>query len=229
MSDFFPTRGRYLRSGGRRTVCRVVFHRFHPTTSAVAADVVDRYHRRTLGRGVERYRSSFSGRARQIATASVVIPEALATDARPRCEEDPQVDDHLEDEGQVERTHRRIDRVSGILVDDALARLVRIVAGILLDEQRWNGDHRRQSPAGADHRQDPLPGSVVDVVDPGHRPVTIQRDGHQVEYGTSTTQDVERDPDVASDLAHEPPLAHFVDGGERHVEGGDHQFSHHQG
>ena len=37
----------------------------------------------------------------------------------------------------------------------------------------------------------------MDVVDPAHRPVTVERDGHQVEDGGGTAEDVQGGPHVA--------------------------------
>jgi len=66
--------------------------------------------------------------------------------------------------------------------------------------------------------------TIVDVVDTGDRPVSIQRYGDQMEYGGCAAEHVERRPRFAQLRTEEPSGADLVDGGERHHQGGDHQI-----
>ena len=68
----------------------------------------------------------------------------------------------------------------------------------------------------------------MDVVNPGHRPVSIDRDGHQVEYGGCATEDVEGDPHVADLTTEEPLRTDVLDGRQRHDQDGDEKVGHRQ-
>ena len=62
------------------------------------------------------------------------------------------------------------------LADETDAGEVGVVVRSFPAEQRRDGDDGRDGPAGDDHGEDPAHRSVVDVVDPCHRPVAVQRD-----------------------------------------------------
>ena len=134
---------------------------------------------------------------------------------------DIQVDDDHDDQRDVERADGRVDSVAPVLADDALARLFRIVLRILPAEQRRDRDDGRDAPAEPDHQHDHPDWPVMDVVGPGDRPVSVDRDGHQVEYGGGAAEHVERDPHVADLLTQKPLRADFLDGRHRHDEDGD--------